>query len=146
MSPSPSGPGSWTPASKPAGRETGGFAHRPGLTRLSTRRRHKTSRLLRLLSPPAHPDPPKRAGLTGQVVRYLNRTYRVLPTVFCAISSGKENCMLYHSGETNRPVVAGPWASERRRRKARGTSGVETGRTFFIFIARNPLKSHESKK
>ena len=30
---------------------------------------------------PAHPDPPKRAGLTGQIVRYLNRTYRVLPTV-----------------------------------------------------------------
>ena len=29
---------------------------------------------------PAHPDPPKRAGSTGQFVRYLNRTYRLLPT------------------------------------------------------------------
>ena len=30
--------------------------------------------------PPAHPNPPKRARTTGQVVRYLNRTYRLLPT------------------------------------------------------------------
>ena len=30
--------------------------------------------------PPAHPDPPKGSRLTGQVVRYLNRTYRVLAT------------------------------------------------------------------
>ena len=29
---------------------------------------------------PAHPTLPKRAGLTGQIVRYLNRTYRVPPT------------------------------------------------------------------
>ena len=29
---------------------------------------------------PAHPNPPKRARPTGQIVRYLNRTYRVLPT------------------------------------------------------------------
>ena len=28
--------------------------------------------------PPAHPAPPKRAKLTGQIVRYLNQTYRVL--------------------------------------------------------------------
>jgi hypothetical protein len=28
----------------------------------------------------AHPRPPKRPGLTGQIVCYLNRTYRVLPT------------------------------------------------------------------
>src|ERR1700677_3799845 len=26
---------------------------------------------------PAHPTPPKGAGLTGQFVRYLNRTYRL---------------------------------------------------------------------
>ena len=30
---------------------------------------------------PAHPTPPKGAGLTGQIVRYLNRTYRLLPTL-----------------------------------------------------------------
>src|SRR6202167_5388436 len=30
--------------------------------------------------PPAHPNPPKRARTTGQVVRYLHRTYRLLPT------------------------------------------------------------------
>src|SRR5207344_1540831 len=30
--------------------------------------------------PPAHPKPSKRPRITGQVVRYLNRTYRVLPT------------------------------------------------------------------
>jgi hypothetical protein len=29
---------------------------------------------------PAHPTPPKGARLTGQIVRYLNRTYRLLPT------------------------------------------------------------------
>ena len=29
---------------------------------------------------PAHPTPPKGAGPTGQIVRYLNRTYRLLPT------------------------------------------------------------------
>ena len=29
---------------------------------------------------PAHPTPPKGAGLSGQIVRYLNRTYRLLPT------------------------------------------------------------------
>src|SRR6202042_270115 len=29
---------------------------------------------------PAHPTPPKGAGLTGQIVRYLNRTDRLLPT------------------------------------------------------------------
>jgi hypothetical protein len=30
---------------------------------------------------PAHPTPPKGAGLTGQIVRYLNRTYRLLSTI-----------------------------------------------------------------
>src|ERR1700677_3371919 len=29
---------------------------------------------------PAHPTPPKGAGFTGQFVRYLNRTYRLLLT------------------------------------------------------------------
>src|SRR5580700_9151776 len=29
---------------------------------------------------PAHPTPPKRARFTGQIVRYLNRTYRLLRT------------------------------------------------------------------
>src|SRR6202167_2533066 len=29
---------------------------------------------------PSHPTPPKGAGFTGQFVRYLNRTYRLLPT------------------------------------------------------------------
>src|SRR5580693_4015182 len=31
--------------------------------------------------PPAHPTPPKQAGSTGQIARYLNRTYRVPPTI-----------------------------------------------------------------
>ena len=31
---------------------------------------------------PAHPNRSKMAGLTGQIMRYLNRTYRVLATLF----------------------------------------------------------------
>src|ERR1700677_712777 len=38
---------------------------------------------------PAHPHPPKGLGLTGQIVRYLNRTYRLLPTLDRTISGGK---------------------------------------------------------
>ncbi|HWY81549.1 MAG TPA: hypothetical protein VNY10_06390, partial [Roseiarcus sp.] len=40
---------------------------------------------------PAHPDPPKRAGPTGQIVRYLNRTYRLLPTVFLQLFAENQN-------------------------------------------------------
>ena len=40
---------------------------------------------------PAHPDPPKRAGSTGQIVRYLNRTYRLLPTEFAPFLYEKQN-------------------------------------------------------
>src|SRR5580693_6823123 len=43
---------------------------------------------------PAHPTPPKRARSTGQIVRYLNRTYRVLPTV-CRLSLDKNRNMRY---------------------------------------------------
>ena len=34
------------------------------------------------------PDPPKKADATGQIVPYLNRTYRVLPTLTGAPLSG----------------------------------------------------------
>src|SRR5580693_856262 len=40
---------------------------------------------------PAHPTPPKRAGSTGQIVRYLNRTYRVLPTRVCSFVVASRN-------------------------------------------------------
>ena len=30
---------------------------------------------------------PKRAKATGQIVRYLNQTYRLLPTFFCSFPS-----------------------------------------------------------
>src|SRR6202041_3170016 len=41
--------------------------------------KHRHARTLKGLRP-AHPTPPKSAGPTGQIVRYLNRTYRLLPT------------------------------------------------------------------
>ena len=41
--------------------------------------KHRHAHTLKSLRP-AHPTPPKGAGLTGQIVRYLNRTYRVLAT------------------------------------------------------------------
>src|SRR4029077_4976216 len=44
---------------------------------------------------PAHPTPPKRAGPTGQIVRYLNRTYRLLPTRDATFVCGKPDPMLY---------------------------------------------------
>src|ERR1700677_579734 len=39
---------------------------------------------------PAHPTPPKGAGLTGQFVRYLNRTYRLPPTAFAHHAAGPD--------------------------------------------------------
>src|SRR5579863_3196795 len=38
---------------------------------------------------PAHPNPSKRAGPTGQFVRYLNRTYRLLRTALVAVDGSK---------------------------------------------------------
>ena len=67
--------------------------------------------------PPAHPDPPKRAGLTGQIVRYLNRTYRVLATRHATIncvkseiglSSFHEQVRRSHGNTKLRPAVRYP--------------------------------------
>jgi hypothetical protein len=43
---------------------------------------------------PAHPAPPKRARPTGQIVRYLNRTDRALPTARTTISCRKSEIRL----------------------------------------------------
>src|SRR4029077_6419170 len=56
--------------------------------------KHRHARTLKGLRP-AHPTPPKRAGPTGQIVRYLNRTYRLLPTRDATFVCGKPDPMLY---------------------------------------------------
>ena len=46
---------------------------------------------------PAHPTLPKGARPTGQIVRYLNRTYRLLPTHEDGFACQKQKFVLYIS-------------------------------------------------
>src|SRR6202020_753485 len=84
---------------------------------------------------PAHPTPPKGAGLTGQIVRYLNRTYRPLPTFFRNLVAEKRKPWYIFTvgrieGGRRRRRERGMWL----RRSALGAlpQGVRPGEIFYL--------------
>ena len=92
--------------------------------------------------------PPKRAGSTGQIVRYLNRTYRVLPTIeMNCLAIIRHVCYSFHIRRINGGAVAVDRRDDWKKRARHNLDRrVWVGSDFSIFPTRNPLKSHDSKK